>query len=118
MSTAVMNLPTMGRRDVAPKLHLTKRGRAVLTALISLPLIVAALVFAVNGGGAVATDHQGSALHYVTVESGETLWQLAGEIAPKADPREVISDIVHLNQLPSSDIEAGQRLAIPAQYDK
>jgi hypothetical protein len=90
----------------------------VLTVLISLPLVVAALLFAVNGGGAVATDHQGSALHYVTVENGETLWQLAGEIAPQADPRDVVSDIVHLNQLSSSDIQVGQRLAVPSQYEQ
>jgi hypothetical protein len=120
MSTAVIGHAAIGRTGAVPAAHLrlTRRGRVVLTLLVSIPLFVAALFMIVNGGGAVATDHAGSSLHYVTVQGGETLWQLAGEIAPKADPREVVSDIVHLNQLASSDIQAGQRLAIPAQYEK
>ncbi len=107
----------------APHLRITKRGRVVLTLVIAVPIAIAALLGVVNGGvfnggEAVASNHAGTALHYVTVQSGETLWQLAGEIAPTADPREVVSDIVHLNQLSGSDIQAGQRLAIPAQYDR
>lgn len=111
MSTAVAGF--------APShLRLTKRGRVVLTLLITVPLVIAALFALVNGGGAAASNSAGSTLQYVTVQSGETLWQLAGEIAPSADPREVASDIVHLNNLSSSDIQAGERLAIPAEYSK
>jgi len=44
------------------------------------------------------------------------LWQLAEHIAPSADPREVIADIVNLNQLPSESVQPGQRLALPAEY--
>ncbi|MES2169419.1 MAG: LysM peptidoglycan-binding domain-containing protein [Actinomycetota bacterium] len=99
-------------------LRLTRRGRVVFTLLIAVPLVVAALFALVNSGGAAASNETGSSLHYVTVQSGETLWQLAGEIAPAADPREVASEIVHLNNLSGSDIQAGERLAIPAQYSK
>ncbi|MES1170720.1 MAG: LysM peptidoglycan-binding domain-containing protein [Leifsonia sp.] len=100
-----------------PRLRLTKRGRRVLVALVAFPLVAAALAFALNGGMAAATNVTGaSSLQYVTVESGQSLWQLASEIAPSADPRDVISDVVHLNQLTGTDIQAGQRLAIPAQY--
>jgi hypothetical protein len=112
MSTAVM-----GNISVSPRLHLTKRGRVVLTALAALPLVVAAFFFATNGGGATATDEVSSvSFEHVTVQAGQSLWQLAGEIAPSADPRDVVADIVHLNQLDGSDLQPGQQLAIPTQY--
>ncbi|MCU1412125.1 MAG: hypothetical protein JWR04_2832, partial [Rhodoglobus sp.] len=36
---------------------------------------------------------------YVTVESGQTMWHLAEDLAPQSDPREVIAQIVQFNQL-------------------
>jgi LysM repeat protein len=113
-----MSTATVGYGMHVPHLRLTRRGRTVLTFVISLPLVIAALFVIINGGGAIATNHSVAPLHYVTVQGGETLWQLAGEVAPKADPREVVADIVSVNQLSSSDLQAGQRLAIPAQYEK
>ncbi|MDQ1606561.1 MAG: hypothetical protein QOJ18_928 [Microbacteriaceae bacterium] len=100
-------------------LRLTKRGRRVLTVLAAVPVVIGALFFTLNGGMATATDVAGSTkFHYVTISAGESLWQLAGQIAPSADPRDVISDVVHLNQLASTDLQAGQRLAIPTQYSR
>jgi LysM repeat protein len=120
MSTAVIGhgsfLPSAAR---APRLRLTQRGRGVLTAIAATPLVVAALLFALNGGGATASLEGSSVdFQYVTVESGQSLWQLAEELAPTADPRDVIADIVVLNHLASPDIYAGQELAIPAQYGR
>ncbi|CAN5186759.1 hypothetical protein BH09ACT6_BH09ACT6_18010 [soil metagenome] len=101
------------------RLRITKRGRTVLAVLVIVPLLAGVFLFVVNGGTAVATSDSGStSFEYMTVEGGQTLWQLATEIAPKADPREVVSDIVHLNGLANSDVQAGQRLAIPAAYAK
>lgn len=100
-----------------PRLHLTKRGRTVFTALAATPLVIAALFFALNGGMATASlEGSDQAFQYVTVESGETLWQVAEQLAPAADPRDVIAEIMKLNQLQSPDVFAGQELAIPAQY--
>jgi LysM repeat protein len=89
----------------------------VLIVLLAVPLVIAGLFALVNSGGAAASNERGSSLTYVTVQPGETLWQLAGEIAPSADPRDVISDIVRVNNLPDSTIQAGEQLAIPAQYN-
>ncbi|WP_431277555.1 LysM peptidoglycan-binding domain-containing protein [Leifsonia poae] len=101
------------------RLRLTRRGRAVLTSLAAIPLVVGALVFALNGGGAVATNDQANVtFHYVTVESGQSLWSIAESVAPSADPREVIADIVSLNQLDSAVVSPGQRIAIPSQYER
>ncbi len=103
---------------VRSHLRLTRRGRVVLTTLAALPLVAGALLFAVNGGGAVAGDasQQGSRFDYVSVPPGESLWTLAVELAPDADPRDVIAAIIELNQLGTSQVQAGQRLAIPAGY--
>ena len=51
----------------------------------------------------------------MTVEPGQSLWQLAETIAPTADPRDVIADIVNLNQLQSESLQPGQRLALPVE---
>ena len=98
-------------------LRITRRGRAVVTMLAALPLVVGALVFAVNGGIATATQSSSSTrFEQVTVTAGQSLWELAADLAPSADPRDVVSDIVHLNQLDGADVQPGQQLAIPAQY--
>lgn len=99
------------------RLRITRRGRVVLTALVAAPLALGAGLVALNGGAAVASkDASGTAFEYVTVSSGQSLWDLAEEIAPSADPRDVIASVVDLNRLPSSDVAAGQQLAVPAQY--
>ena len=53
----------------------------------------------------------------VTVSFGDTLWSIAETVAPEADPRDVIDAIVRLNALEGVSLEAGQSLAIPAEYD-
>jgi hypothetical protein len=100
-----------------PHLRLTRRGRAVVTALVTGLVVGLALAFALNGGMATAnSDLATGSFDYVTVEAGQSLWQVAESIAPGADPRDVISDIVRLNQLQSSVVHPGDRLAIPAAY--
>lgn len=100
------------------RLRLTRRGRVVLTTIAAIPLVVAAVLFAVNGGGAVASGQGGddSSFTHVTVSSGQSLWQIAERVAPSADPRDVVAGIIDLNQLPSSLVMPGERLAIPTQY--
>ncbi|MET4580971.1 hypothetical protein ABIE21_000461 [Conyzicola nivalis] len=133
MSTAVLNTSTAvesvsalaasGRSDVAvrvpsaaPRLRLTKRGRVVFTTLASLPVVAAVMFFALNGGGATATSSSGAALEEITLQAGQSLWQLAEDIAPHDDPRDVISDIMAVNQLESGSVQAGQRLMLPPEY--
>ena len=99
------------------RLRLTPRGRAVFATLAALPLVIAMFVFTLNGGGANATVELANGdFEYVTVMAGQTLWQLAAELDPAADPRDVIYDVLQLNQLTSSQVQAGQRLAIPTAY--
>jgi len=102
-----------------PHLRITRRGRAVLTFLIAVPLAIGAVVTGIGAIGAAAgsqTAGSGTSFQYVTVQSGESLWQVAETVAPQADPRDVIAGIVNLNNLSSGQVEPGQRLAIPTQY--
>lgn len=102
-----------------PRLRMTQRGRSVLMAIVATPLVIVAMMIALNGGQATASlEGSDVPFQYVTVTAGESMWQLAGELAPTADPREVIDQIVQLNRLTSPDVFAGQQLAIPAQYSQ
>ncbi len=104
-------------RTAQPRLRITRRGRMVLGALLATPLAVALAVSALSSAPAQAGSTASTAsFEYISVATGESLWELAEWIAPEADPREVIADIVALNQLPSADVHPGQRLAIPAEY--
>ena len=99
------------------RMRLTTRGRRVVVALIVIPIIIAAFFAALNGGQAGASD-VAVADHsvYITVGAGESLWQIAERVAPNADPRDVVIEITNYNHL-EGDIQAGQRIAIPAQYN-
>ncbi|MET1051128.1 MAG: LysM peptidoglycan-binding domain-containing protein [Mycetocola sp.] len=100
------------------RLRLTRRGRVVFTTLAAAPLIAVAAWIGINAMPAVATSTSSAVtFEYATIEAGQSLWQLAASIAPEADPRDVIADIMRLNQLDSSTVSPGQRIAIPAQYD-
>lgn len=109
--------PTIGS-IASPRLRLTVRGRRVLAALASLPAVVALSIAVISGGGAIASDSQGAAADYgvITVMSGDSLWVIAERIAPSADPRDVVDDIIRLNALGTTRLEPGQSLSIPAQY--
>jgi hypothetical protein len=102
---------------VRSRLRLTRRGRMVFTTLAALPVLVGVAVFALNGGQASAGNTSAD-VHFqtVTIQPGETLWQLAEETAPNADPRDFVQDVVSLNALDGSGVQAGEQLAIPTKY--
>ncbi|WP_159499539.1 LysM peptidoglycan-binding domain-containing protein [Microbacterium sp. 18062] len=106
-------------RPVVTRLRMTPRGRRVLAVLVALPLVVA-LGFGVLSGGSALASRTDSApagtFETVTVLAGESLWTIAEEIAPAADPRDVVDEIVRLNALEGATVHAGQRLAVPASY--
>jgi len=118
MSTIAINGPGIDFRSAAPahRLRITARGRAVLLAIVAAPLSAVLLVLALNGGGATATLEAGAPAQVVMVQPGQSLWSLAEQIAPSADPRDVILELVAFNRLESSDVWAGQQISIPQQY--
>jgi hypothetical protein len=49
----------------------------------------------------------------VVVAPGDTLWQLAREHSPDRDPRSVVADIVAINDLGSTGVQAGAEVLVP-----
>ncbi|BDI22224.1 LysM peptidoglycan-binding domain-containing protein [Herbiconiux sp. L3-i23] len=100
-----------------PHLRITRRGRVVLGALLTLPTVAVITAIAMSSAPAVASNESSTQqFAYVTVEAGESLWSVAERVAPASDPRDVIADIERFNGLDSSAVAAGQSLAIPATY--
>lgn len=110
MSTAIYSLAAP---QVHTRMRLTRRGRRVLIALVVVPIIVAMIWAALNGGIAVATnDAPTTTLSYVTVNTDESLWDIAQREAPQADTRAYVDELIRLNKI-EGDIQPGQRLALP-----
>jgi LysM repeat protein len=59
------------------------------------------------------TSSSAAKFEYVTVSAGQTLWDLAEQIAPNTDPQDWMQDVVNLNGLTSTDLKPGQKLALP-----
>jgi Tfp pilus assembly protein FimV len=96
-----------GLRD----LHLTRRGRAVLLLLAALIVLAGVL-----GGRAVADGpEQAIEVRTYAVQAGETLWQIAGDVAlPGEDVRDAVLRLQELNGLADASLRAGQVLLLPA----
>lgn len=119
MSTITTTASVRPSTTARTRLRLTVRGRRVLAGIVSVPA-VAAFGFAIlSGGGALASGEAGAPIgsfDTVTVMPGDSLWSIAQDIAPAHDPRDVIYDVMSLNALESAVVDAGQSLAIPAEY--
>jgi LysM repeat protein len=92
-------------------LRLTRRGRLVV--LLLLLTVGAVLSLAVTSSGAASSTAEQVPVQYVTVAPGDTLWSIAGEVAPGTDRRDTVAEIVELNALDGSTVQAGQRIAVP-----
>lgn len=96
----------------------TQTANAAAARFVRSATIVAvatlAVIGIVNGQAATATNDQSKAeFTYVTVLAGQSLWQIAAEVAPNEDPRDFIADVVSLNALTSAEVVPGQRIALP-----
>lgn len=116
----------MEPRTAGGRVELTRRGRFVF---IGLPVLMTAalmlLALCALAAGSLASPAQASASYEpidmadyavsVTVLQGESLWSIASAADPSRDVREVVSEIVVLNDLSSGVVQAGQRLYVPIQ---
>ena len=104
------------QRAAGPALQLTRRGRlVVLVALMALGAVLALALSGLVGGAAAGTAPSRPPTRTIVVHPGQTLWSIAGDIAPGVDPRDTIARIVELNALPTTDVAAGTRLAVPTR---
>ena len=76
-------------------------------ALLTFVGFFTAPALAAGGAGELTRTQQ------VSVSTGDSLWGLAAEYAPERDPREVIVDIMELNNLKDAVVPAGAQLYIP-----
>ena len=111
--------PAQARRT-RPRTRLTRRGRIVVSALVMAAMLLIAVLAWI--GGATRADATGSGpppsavyrnLTRVIVEPGESLWTIAAQAEPAADPRSVIQEIIDLNALGGTSIQPGERLWVP-----
>lgn len=103
------------------RLRLTVRGRRVLATLAALPAAVALAWAVIGGGSALASRDAGVAaggFETVTVSPGDTLWSIAEEVAPNADPRDAVDAIARLNAIDGGGLIAGQTISIPLEYTR
>jgi hypothetical protein len=105
----------------APNLiRLTRRGRIVMRAggavllLLTVLLMVIAGVLLLDRTAQAGSQSNPVPVSYRVVLPGETLWQIAGEVAPGTDRRDTVAKIIELNALPGAALAAGQRIAVPA----
>ena len=95
------------------RVRLTRRGRVVsLVVFVGLALTV---LLTLGGFSAVATQDGGTPVpvRVVTVQPGDTLYDIASDIAAPGEIRETVLKIQELNSLPSASLEEGQKLAVP-----
>lgn len=104
-----------GGRGVRGRLRLTRRGRVVVRSGVGVLVVVAVGVAVLLAGRPAAAGSGGGSVpvrHHVVLP-GETLWGIAGEVAPGEDRRDAVAQIVELNALRGSGVMAGQRIALP-----
>jgi hypothetical protein len=112
--------PAAAPRAKQAPLRLTRRGRFVF---FGVPLILlAALVLSLSGflnapakAAESASELSLTPTVSVTVQPGESLWAIAGAVAPERDPRDVVADIVQLNNLDAARVIPGQQLFVPSK---
>jgi nucleoid-associated protein YgaU len=111
-SASFRTAPTVG-------FHLNRRGRFLFLGLPVLVLAAAAAAAAVflgaNGIAPAAASSQQpvAAPRTVTVDYGDTLWTIAGRVAPERPRNETILRMGELNGLDGAELQPGQVLYVP-----
>jgi LysM repeat protein len=112
LGTGYTHRPRSARRS-AP-VRLTRRGRIVLTVLFVAALLA---VFTAFGPHSAATGEAGTPVPTRTVQVGEgdTLWEIASQVAAPGKTREMVHQIEELNALPGPSLAEGQTIAVPVR---
>jgi LysM repeat protein len=103
------------RRETRPSVRLTSRGRLLAVALfLVLSFVLVSVSSALHSATQAGTGPAAPATRFVTVQPGQTLWQIALRVAPRDDPRDTVDRIRTLNDLDTTAVLPGQRLVVPA----
>jgi nucleoid-associated protein YgaU len=97
-------MTTMGRTGVR-----RRRVAVLATAAVVAGFWAGPVAHALGGGtSSMPVSHRS----YV-VRGGDTLWSIAGRVAPQRDPRAVVDAITAANRVQAGSIVPGQTLVIP-----
>jgi LysM repeat protein len=119
MSTAVLGRPvhrSVTRADRARPTRLTRRGRLAVSLIALLASVTVVLAAAVAlGPSVIATDGVGEPVpvRTVTVQPGQSLWDIAAASGTSPDVRNAMYDIRQLNHLSTAELQVGQTLYVP-----
>ena len=91
--------------------RLTRRGRTLARTLAIVLVVAVFLLVAPGLARGDGPDRPPPRVTYV-VEPGDTLWSIAGRVAPGRDPRPVVDGLIEANDL-RGGLQAGQELSIP-----
>jgi LysM domain len=104
----------------ARRTRLTRRGRRVVwaSAILLLVAVITPVLLAMASGaqaanGGLAPSAVRAGLRQVVVKPGQSLWSIAQNAEPHADPRVVSQQIIQYNALGSQVVVPGESLWVP-----
>lgn len=100
------------------RLRLTRRGRIVFGGMATV-LVAGALAMGASfaAPSATASSQQNvQEFPYVVAQPGDSLWSIATALDPNTDARDLIAEIVRLNQLSDPSLLAGDAIAVPMRF--
>lgn len=95
------------------KYRIRSKFRFTLFLVIAFLCIFTALtsLLGFNNAGGSSMDEY----HAIKISAGDTLWNIAAEYGPEnQDIRKTVYEICELNEMNASELEAGQRILVPA----
>ena len=110
MSTMTASAPLHGS---AAYLRLTRRGRLVVFVTALLVTLSAMLLAVAPSVIATVTAGDPVPVSEVTVQPGDTLWDIASAANPSGDVTRTVDEIADLNALVDGQLRVGQELAVP-----
>lgn len=95
--------------------QMSPSARKFLRGAVVLGLAAGSIFGFVSTAVATSSTSQSASsdFEYVTVSAGQTLWGLAESLAPNTNPQDWMQEVVNLNNLSTTDLIPGQRIAVP-----
>ena len=114
--TTIAIYPSTPNRARSEQVRLTPRGRflARIAVIASLSILLLSLLSMVTGASAGSNP---STVEYekIIVAPGQTLWNIAANLEIKGDRREIVDEIMSLNNLSNPELSAGQKIYLPTR---
>ncbi|HTC68659.1 MAG TPA: LysM peptidoglycan-binding domain-containing protein [Acidothermaceae bacterium] len=98
-------------------IRLTRRGRLALICVAALCMLFGFSIGNVVSFGSSAPSYPttpSAGAPTVVVQPGQTLWAIATQVAPHADPRATVQRIIDLNHLAGTNLQVGESLTLPS----